>query len=426
MKKLITLVILVAFTVATGSLLAQSHYTGGARPANYSQEVITPKVPVTNIPSGTITLSNTKPADFKAPEYGTYSPNRQIDICTSCATPEGEADIQDNGTDVTNGGCNSNPYVIIPIELGDTYCGRGNGYLTGGGDARDTDWYEFTLTENTTVYWSGIANFNFVLYIVALPCESPTVLASATPALETVGTASVNLDPGTYIAFVAPSFFGTDPSLDGDYMVTLTTEAPGDPATWCAYQFSCLACTTPEGEAPNVDNIGDMFNYGCNGIEFEPDRPPIYSPINIGDVICGSGDHYTIGDLLYRDTDWYRLVLATETTLYWSGTADFNITMFIIQGPCSTQNILATQTLMANTPGTISALLEPGEYFFWIGPSDFDSNNNGNYMVTLTQYNPGSPDNWCTPQLVPVSNWALFIGIGLILLFAVIRFRRFV
>jgi hypothetical protein len=425
MKKLITLFIFAALTLAAGSLLAQSNYAGGAMPANYSPEVITPQVPVTNIQSGTISLDAAMPDGYQVPDYGTYSANRDV-ICTPCATPEGEGDIPDEGVDDYNGGCNSTPYITLPINLGDTYCGRGNGFLVGGASFRDTDWYEFTLAANTTVYWSGIANFNCVFYIVSLPCATASAIATATPAPGTVGTASINLDPGTYIAFVAPSGYGPDPLLDGDYMVTLTTEAPGDPTTWCAYEFSCLNCTIPEGEAPNVDQVGDMLNYGCNGVEFEPDRPPIYSPLNIGDVICGSGDHYTYGQSLFRDTDWYRLVLTEAKELYWSGAADFSVTLYIIKGPCDVQSILYSVTIAPDTYQTIGGVLQPGEYFFWVGPSNWDVENEGNYMVTLTEYNPGHPYTWCTPQLVPVSNWALFIGIGLILIFAIVRFRRFI
>jgi hypothetical protein len=169
-----------------------------------------------------------------------------------------------------------------------------------------------------------------------------------------------------------------------------------------------------------------MFNYGCNGVEFDPDRPPIYSPINIGDVICGTGDHYLMGNLLFRDTDWYRLVLTEAKELYWSGAADFSVTLYIIKGPCNAQSILYSATITPDTYQTIGGVLQPGEYFFWVGPSNWEVANEGNYMVTLTEYNPGSPYTWCTPQLVPVSNWALFIGIGLILIFAIVRFRRFI
>ena len=424
MKKLITLVLVAAFTVAAGSLLAQEIYTGGAMPAGYSNPVQNEKVPVTNIDNGTVSINSAMPADYKTPDYGAYSANRNLVVCDNpCSTPEGEADIPDEGTDVTNGGCNYEPYRTLPIAFGDVICGRGNGYTVGGAPFRDTDWYEFTLTGNQTVYFSGFANFNCAFYIVSLPCPG-AVIASATPLIGTVGTAVATIGPGTYICFAAPSSFGSDPLLDGDYMITLTDVAPGDPLTWC-YQFSCLQCASPEGEPPNQNEIGDWTNYGCNGVEFDPDRPPVFSPINIGDIICGTGDHYSIGNVDYRDTDWYRLVLTSEKQLFWSGVADFSITMIIIQGPCNAQVTKGSVSLTPHIPGTISAVLGPGEYYFWIGPSNWLTDNNGDYMVTLTEYDPGSPHTWCTPQLVPVSNWALFIGIGLILIFAIVRFRRF-
>jgi len=90
-----------------------------------------------------------------------------ISVVVPCEVPcppgslaENEAQIPDDGDDVTNGGCNMLPNTPLysPIASGDTYCGQTNTYTTGGGtgNARDTDWYRFEALSSPDAYW----NFN--------------------------------------------------------------------------------------------------------------------------------------------------------------------------------------------------------------------------------------------------------------------------
>lgn len=204
MKKLITLIILAAFTFTSSCLCAQAFYTGAAQPEGYTIQKY-------------------------APENG----SRDFPGCLGCSLQEGEADIPDDGTDVVNGGCNNATPIFTDIQIGDVFCGRGNGYMVGGFSYRDTDWYRIVLTESKTLYWSGIANFNCVFYIFDGICGAPSIIASTTPALGTVGTASATIGPGTYVFFAAPAVFWPIPGNTGDYMVTLTELAPGDPDSWC-------------------------------------------------------------------------------------------------------------------------------------------------------------------------------------------------
>jgi hypothetical protein len=303
-------------------------------------------------------------------------------------------------------------------------CGRANGYVVGTANYRDTDWYEFTLTESKTLYWSGIANFNCVFYLIGFyntgDCPYTQVLASASPLPGELGVASFALTPGTYICFAAPNGFGSDPGLDGDYMATLTEIYPGAPDNWCNV---CGDCATAEAEPPIVDGIGDVTNYGCNGTEFIPARPPLFSAIYANQVICGSVEQYTYNGGNYRDTDWYRMVLHSETTVHYSCIAEFSCLLFIIQGPCESNLILNNLTLAPGVQGSLVRTLPPGEYYFWVGPSNWDSTNEGGYQIIVTAEDPGNYTTWCR-YMVPVSNWALYLGIGLILVFVIFRFRR--
>ena len=104
------------------------------------------------------------------------------------------------------------------------------------------------------------------------------------------------------------------------------------------------------------------------------------------------------------------------------------VTVFVYDGLDGTGNLLATQSFPANY--NLGCTGDPnGEFCNWdaagigfagtaksvtfqgaINQCAFDD-------VTFGSVNPGP---------IPVSNWALFIGIGLILIFAVVRFRRII
>ncbi len=72
----------------------------------------------------------------------------------------------------------------------------------------------------------------------------------------------------------------------------------------CAGQM-CTPCI-PEGELDCGDPV-DTVNGGCNS------EPAVFSDVQCGDVICGSMRSVADGDGSFdRDTDWYRLDLATS------------------------------------------------------------------------------------------------------------------
>jgi hypothetical protein len=116
----------------------------------------------------------------------------------------------------------------------------------------------------------------------------------------------------------------------------------------------------------------------------------------------------------------------TGFSFYYSSSAV--VTIFVYDGLDGTGNLLATQSFPANY--NLDCTGDPtGGFCNWdpagvgfagtaksvtfqgvINQCTFDD-------VTFGSINPGP---------VPVSNWALFIGIGLILIFAVVRFRRFI
>ena len=198
----------------------------------------------------------------------------------------------------------------------------------------------------------------------------------------------------------------------GEYNISVTaTEGCSD----------CLACSTPEGEADIQDYGYDVVNGGCNQLNYTPPQEPIYSPIELYQVVCGRSNTY-IGPEggAFRDTDWYEITLTEAGTLYWSGYADFDLQLVLIyNADCNNLQYDVVQVTACNT-GTLSHNVEAGTYWLWVGPSAFDGlAQGGNYNV-IASLNGPPPADWCSVEL-PVSNWALFLAIGLIALSFVYR-----
>ena len=153
--------------------------------------------------------------------------------CPEGAIIEGEPACGDGYVDVYNGGCNSNPPVYQPITLNATICGEGGTFMLDT-FTRDTDWYEFTLTEETEIEFCLCPDFTATLALVdgQAGCNPPqTIRLLEVPYLEQVCFAEV-LAPGTYWLFVASLYFDGLP-CGAEYVATATvTATPVDDASW--------------------------------------------------------------------------------------------------------------------------------------------------------------------------------------------------
>lgn len=152
--------------------------------------------------------------------------NYWCDECLNCSSPEGEGDILDDDEDNFNGGCNSDPYAFSPIGLNEVICGRNNTYTNQGSAYRDTDWYEITITESGTLYWSGYASYSLRLFILTGDCNNLITLATDvnTDPCEMVQI-SANVTPGTYYLFAATDGYSGLPS-GANYNVIATFDEP--------------------------------------------------------------------------------------------------------------------------------------------------------------------------------------------------------
>jgi subtilase family serine protease len=134
--------------------------------------------------------------------------------CAACsitippgAIAEGEPTCGTGYTDTFNAGCSTSPAAFSTITPGQTIAGTSGTFVRQGQDYRDTDWYEFVLTDAAEVSWSGAANFPLHLGLIdgRLGCVQPLAfLKDAKGARCSTVSVTAVLQPGHYWAWAAP------------------------------------------------------------------------------------------------------------------------------------------------------------------------------------------------------------------------------
>jgi hypothetical protein len=277
--------------------------------------------------------------------------------CPPGGIAEGEACYLP-GPDVTNGGCNFVPELYSPISCGDTICGTAEAES----GTRDTDWYLHRFTSDTIVTWKAVAEFPVQINILDLSsgCGFLTSIAFATGnACDTVQV-TADLSAGDYVFFVAPSAFDGFACVDG----------PHDYVAWLDCAPNCAQCPPggiAEAEAC-IQVYPESYNGGCNS------TPPVYSPINVGDTVCGTAWADTAGGGLdVRDTDWYEKVLTESTIVQWRAVGEFPIHLATIDGTGGCGGYVVRQQVFADScdTATIVDTLAPGTFWFFAAPQIF-------------------------------------------------------
>jgi hypothetical protein len=191
---------------------------------------------------------------------GTYTLNVTVAACDVTqpvgAALEGEAcsgDLDNPPADNVNGGCNSTPNVFGSIALGGSVFGQTWSNATTG--YRDTDWYQFTLTEPMTVTLKGVSEAPVALYLLSGTCAGGMSVAASANLLVPcdTGVASTILLAGTYVAWVGGT--GTTDNLCANgpwnYYIKLT----GVPATVVAGDFCADPIVITDGSYDGT-NVG--------------------------------------------------------------------------------------------------------------------------------------------------------------------------
>jgi hypothetical protein len=332
------------------------------------------------------------------------------DTCVDGSTPEGEPILVDGDEDVTNGGCNADGQPFGSISIGETVCGTASLYLDSTGAAvRDTDWYQFTITETTSVEWVVSGDLPVqALLVNPNNCEGAAVIGtcngvSAGPCQEII--VSADLAPGTYVAFAAFPAGSGQPNgtsllynatlriggltqgaccdFDGNCFETVQADCEGffTPDATCA-DVECLSAPCPDGGNIEVFGLGeelfdgynDILNSGCNS----DSGIAIADFVSCGQVWCGtSGNHLNGAGGQVRDTDWYQFDVFETTDINWRVTATFDALSFIIQAgapgdECTFGPLQQAATGAAGETFDNIATLGPGTYFLFVSTQAFE------------------------------------------------------
>ena len=175
------------------------------------------------------------------------------------------------------------------------------------------------------------------------------------------------------------------------------------------YEFDLQEHIPPQcpPEALDEDEPGcggtyiDNYNGGCNS------NPPVFSSINLGDIICGISGTFARNDTTFRDTDWYRLELTEPKLLHWYTVAEFAAQTFIFDADdenCA--NIAAVIQGMGAPLDTIHIVHNalPGVYYFYVSPATFSGYECPlDYTAWLTAEDPpATPANDNCEDVTPV------------------------
>lgn len=147
----------------------------------------------------------------------------------------------------------------------------------------------------------------------------------------------------------------------------------------CPCNITCAPGKTVEGEA-DCGLPTDTVNGGCNSATF------LTQPISCGQGYCGTAAF----DGSLRDTDWYQIIIASDTLVTWTINAEFDPVGIIVNTSGGTN--CTTPVIVASAAGeqcgavtVVSACLTAGTYELFVGP-DFTNIEacGAEYTATVT------------------------------------------
>ncbi|UPT66936.1 MAG: fibronectin type III domain-containing protein [Sphingobacteriales bacterium JAD_PAG50586_3] len=205
----------------------------------------------------------------------------------------GVAEVENCGDDL-NGGCNMVTPAYDAITAGVPVCGTA--WADG---TRDTDWYEFTITQTSTVTVTLNSDFPGAAGILDITPGCGALVAvdfqtTTTTCATTVATAT--LCAGTYVAFAAPSVFSGFPCGSGNSYDLLLDVVP---VTVSGNINACSAIELP-------------INQSCTPQQFD----------NLSSVYCASGGGSNPGCANYAGGDvWFYVIVPASGSVSLAGGA---------------------------------------------------------------------------------------------------------
>jgi hypothetical protein len=145
----------------------------------------------------------------------------------------------------------------------------------------------------------------------------------------------------------------------------------------CVLVPPASAITEPE-PCDSTIPPNDTVDGGCNS------TPPVFLPILCGQSYAGTA----WADQNWRDTDWYEIQISVPTTLTLTGSAEFPLRLFILDGNCPPAVLATANGGLPCDVVTISTSVTPGIYRFFAGDNGFAGNpcdsGSNDYWITLT------------------------------------------
>jgi len=311
-------------------------------------------------------LRASAPAGYVAPEPARVPDDPCVLLCPPCAYHETEPWPYDDYLDTWNGGCNSDPNVFEAIDLYYamnglyTLCGTSGNYLFESSTYRDTDWFEFEVTEPTHLVFCCQAEFPVYIHLIDgdVGCGSVTVLESAYGDTCELVCIEWDADPGLYWFWVGPSVFsGIEPGAD--YIMTIEGLLPTECVVDCPYDAWL------EGEPDCCDGYWDDYNAGCNCDPYafwpvEPSEAPI--------LICGTGGCYPYESSPYRDTDWYEIILDEPREVTLLCVAEFPVALYVLDttSGCGGVSVVYQAYAAPCMEAIIQEVLPPGAHWIFV------------------------------------------------------------
>jgi hypothetical protein len=218
------------------------------------------------------------------------------------AIAEGELCIEDEGEDVTNGGCNSEVPMFTTINCGDVIYGSASTYLSGTSQYRDTDWYQLVITEPQVVTFTVTAEFPSVAGLIeqivpgVAGCDNITGNISPAATANPCDAASVTatLAPGTYYFFVGMSVFEGYPcGTSNNYTAELTCEETFIPYYNVIRDGDVIAQTYQETYTDSNVLPDVQYCYAVSQV-IEPALVTPQSNVLCASVLCAGGCDYTM------------------------------------------------------------------------------------------------------------------------------------
>ena len=247
--------------------------------------------------------------------------------CSGATAEEGEL----CGEDI-NGGCNSPSPITSPIDVGDIVCGQ----YWADGSIRDTDWYEFTITDNMILTFSVQGEIQSNIFLLTAGCPATVIqsAAGAAGSCDPVTMSDVCVPAGTYWVVVVPAFFSGFPcDQDKHYLLSIADTG--------------LVCTPPAGDscADAIETTEGDTAFDTNGAFTNGDPLP---------PECASFGSVTI----FNDL-WYKFTASTDG-LYKVSTcnqADFDTRLAIYSGDCLAPTIVGCNDDGAGCSGFTSEMI---------------------------------------------------------------------